>query len=520
MVEVSIISLIYKSKKLADWIYESVIEFTPMIKQGTAEFFFVANDPTDDLLNHLITKKYPFILNENEKLSDEELFKKGYGAPEYMSRVYKGYNKGIINANGNRVVLVNSDNYFSPDWLENLLKYSDYKKVITSTLIEPGHIKHGVFPGAINKNFGNKSNNFKKSNFLQYVNKIKTSGLKSGGAYMPCLLYKNVAIYAGLYPEGNIRGEKYEDIKKYGDEYFFQKLNELGVIHFTSKDSLVYHLKEGEKDEPNGKKIKAIDVKKRKKTKKIKEIPSLKISNLNTFICHSPNHNNIIKKMLSKVSIILLTEKGSKTIYKSVKSLLDQTHENIEIIVINNGNEENKKLEKFLSKFPEKIKYFKKEKGHICWSIDFGIEQITGEYFCWLNHYEMYEKNKIEEQFKLLSNVEDDFSIAYCSSYDDDLINSSTMLIPKHAIKKSIFFDENFKNIQDLEKWKLIFPKYNFLKTNDKFVKNFYLNKNTKVDHISNNKIKQNLRNIFYKVDKIVPSKIRKKVKEKIKKYI
>jgi glycosyltransferase involved in cell wall biosynthesis len=220
-----------------------------MIKSGDAEFFFVANDPTDVVVSHLAGKKYPFIININKKFTEEELFAKGYGIPEYMNRVYKGYNQGILHARGERVVLINSDNYFSPDWLENLIKYSDMKKVISCTLVERSHEKFGVFPGAIEHNFGSNAENFKEDEFIDFTYKFKKTGLRSGGAYMPSLLYKDVAMYAGLYPEGNIASESKDVIRRYGDEEFFDRLAKIGVKHFTAKDSISYHLKEGERED-------------------------------------------------------------------------------------------------------------------------------------------------------------------------------------------------------------------------------------------------------------------------------
>src|ERR1035437_2120346 len=144
MVEITIVCLIYKSKRLAEALYESVVKYTPMLASGQAEFLFVANDPTDEVMEFLKSKDIPHCLNMNEHLSDEELFSMGIGAPEYMRRVYQGYNLGILKAKGQKVVLINSDNFFSRDWLENLLKYSDYQKVVCSTLVEPGQGKIGV----------------------------------------------------------------------------------------------------------------------------------------------------------------------------------------------------------------------------------------------------------------------------------------------------------------------------------------------------------------------------------------
>lgn len=147
MLKLSIICLVYKSTKLADWVWESAHKYTPMLQSGEADFLFVANDPEDYVVAHLIKKGYPFIINRNRRYTEEELFAMGYGVPEYINRVYKGYNQGILHAKGERIVLVNSDNFFSPDWLENLVKYSEFKKVITSQLVERKHERYTeVFP--------------------------------------------------------------------------------------------------------------------------------------------------------------------------------------------------------------------------------------------------------------------------------------------------------------------------------------------------------------------------------------
>lgn len=258
MVKVSVVCLIYRSKKLADWVYDSLHEFTPMLNSGEAEFFFVANDATDDLIDHLNRKKYSYIKNNNFQYTDDELLCAGYAGPEYMSRVYKGYNKGILNAKGEMVVLINSDNFFSPDWLENLIKYSDRSNVVCSKIVERNHPKHHVFPSAYNKNFGDKPDNFKKDNFLKYVLQNKKTGLETHGAYMPCLLYKDIAIQAGLYPEGNLAAAAENIVSFYGDEEFYQKLSVMGIKHLTALDSIVYHLKEGELDEDSDEKEKKL----------------------------------------------------------------------------------------------------------------------------------------------------------------------------------------------------------------------------------------------------------------------
>jgi len=252
MVTISIASLIYKSKKYADWVHDSIHEFTPQLKRGEAEFFFVANDPTEELLAHLQQKGYKHYVNRNPMQTEEELFKMGYGAPLHINRVYRGYNKAIESAEGEIVVLVNSDNYFSPDWLENLLKYLSSKTIVCSKLVECINPKYGsVFPGAYHGEFGLHPDNFDKEAFLRFCERVKTTGLQFGGAYMPCAFYKRLAIQVGSYPDGNLAGASFNHVVATGDEVFFRKLSKAGIKHVTAMDSIVYHTKEGEMDELN-----------------------------------------------------------------------------------------------------------------------------------------------------------------------------------------------------------------------------------------------------------------------------
>lgn len=248
MVKISIISLIYKSTEFCDWVYDSVMEFTPKIKSGEAEFFFVANDPTEKVVAHLQRMGYPHVVQRNNVYSDADRFDAGYAKPEYIGRVYAGYNRGIIEAKGELIVLINSDHFFSPDWLEGLLKFSDRKNIVSSTLVERKHPDYDVFPGAIHGEFGNHPANFQKEHFLKFAAKIRKTGLEHGKAYMPCLFHRDNAILAGLYPEGNLADKSPDRVYQHGDVAFFSRLSKMGVKHLTSLDSVVYHLKEGELD--------------------------------------------------------------------------------------------------------------------------------------------------------------------------------------------------------------------------------------------------------------------------------
>lgn len=346
MVEISIVCLIYKSEQLAEALYESVLKYTPKLATGQAEFFFIANDPTEGVVNFLKSKNVPHYINVNEHLKENELFDKGFGAPEYMRRVYQGYNLGILKARGQKVVLINSDNFFSRDWLENLLKYSDYKKVVCSTLVEPGQEQAGVFPFAIEKDFGRTLEDFKEAEFQAFAEKNSKTGYTTGGAYMPCLLYKDIAIMAGLYPEGNLAGTSFDEISRFGDEYFYDRLKEFGVEHITAKDSMVYHLKEGEISEAT----KDLAPYKAAQTKSIRLNERLVVhpTNLIPYITPEVKHQGIIDELGKKVTTLIVEPDSAEEIESFLETIKNFEFKNLETILISNDKKLIKQYEKQL----------------------------------------------------------------------------------------------------------------------------------------------------------------------------
>lgn len=345
-VEISIICLIYKSAPLAQALYESVRKYTPKLASGQAEFFFVANDPSENVMKFLKSHNIPYYVNVNEHLSDERLFGMGFGTPEYMRRVYQGYNFGILKAKGQKVVLVNSDNFFSQDWLENLLKYSDYKKVVCSTLVEPGQDQAGVFPFAVEMDFGRTLDNFREDEFQAFAEKLSKTGYTSGGAYMPCLLYKDIAVLAGLYPEGNLAGKTFGEISRYGDEYFYDKLREFGVEHITAKDSIVYHLKEGEKSEATRDLIpyKASLTEHPLLNERLVVHPRDLIPYINPEV----KHKDILDGLARKATALILMPVDAEEVEGYLKTIKGLDFKNFEIVLITNDKKLAKKYEKQL----------------------------------------------------------------------------------------------------------------------------------------------------------------------------
>ncbi len=184
------------------------------------------------------------------------------------------------------------------------------------------------------------------------------------------------------------------------------------------------------------------------------------------------------------VSIIIPVYNGSNYLKEAVESALEQTYKNIEIIIVNDGSNDNGKTSKiaqsYVKNYPKTVKYFEKENGGVSTALNLAIKQMKGSYFSWLSHDDIYLPNKIEDQINYLKEIKNPDAIVY-SDYelidckgkiisecikDHEMllkkpeyallrgtINGITLLIPKKAFEKCGLFDENLRCVQDYVKW-------------------------------------------------------------------
>lgn len=236
---ISIGCLIYKSPEFADFVYDSLHEFTPQLRDGSAEFFFVVNDPEPGILEHLESRGYRHHIQENTKFTEEELLLKGIRPPDFLNRVYRANNRVFSEARGETVVLVHSDMAFSPGWLDALLGEVGPRRCVVSQLIEPvgeANLEYGSYVA----DFGHSPRTFEKALFLDAVEKRRTSGVRQGGMFIPFCAHATIWNECGGFSEGNPEGGPPAD-RALRDRYA-----RLGVETVTALDSIVYHFGRGE----------------------------------------------------------------------------------------------------------------------------------------------------------------------------------------------------------------------------------------------------------------------------------
>lgn len=106
----------------------------------------------------------------------------------------------------------------------------------------------------------------------------------------------------------------------------------------------------------------------------------------------------------SLVSVIIPVYNGSNYLRDAIDSVLLQTYPNIEIIVVNDGSNDNGMTEEVALGYGDRIRYFHKENGGVGSALNLGIEKMKGDYFSWLSHDDLYLPQKIDSQMRLLEN--------------------------------------------------------------------------------------------------------------------
>lgn len=176
------------------------------------------------------------------------------------------------------------------------------------------------------------------------------------------------------------------------------------------------------------------------------------------------------------VSVIIPTYNRSTYILEAITSSLGQTHNNCEIIIIDDGSTENTKA--FISQYLSnpKIKYFFQKNSGVSSARNKGLKESTGKYIQFLDSDDLISNKKIEKQVAFLE-VNKKFFGVYCDTYYfnrtiDNLITTyrkfeirsgsllnrltSSNFIPVNSMlirKPDVFFDELLTVSEDWDFW-------------------------------------------------------------------
>lgn len=122
--------------------------------------------------------------------------------------------------------------------------------------------------------------------------------------------------------------------------------------------------------------------------------------------------------MKIKVSVIVPVYNVERFIDKCLNSLVKQSLKEIEIIVVNDGTKDNsqKIIDKYVKKYPDKIKSYIKENGGQGSARNYGLKKATGEYIGYVDSDDFVEKDMYKKLYNKAK--ENNYDIVVCGNYN------------------------------------------------------------------------------------------------------
>lgn len=120
---------------------------------------------------------------------------------------------------------------------------------------------------------------------------------------------------------------------------------------------------------------------------------------------------------MKSVSVIVPFYNVENYIEKCLQTLVGQTLDDIEIILVNDGSKDRSKIvvDKFLKQHPEKIVYLEKENGGLSDARNYAIPYAKGEYIAFLDSDDYVEKTMYKDMYELAK--KEDSDMVECNFY-------------------------------------------------------------------------------------------------------
>ena len=119
---------------------------------------------------------------------------------------------------------------------------------------------------------------------------------------------------------------------------------------------------------------------------------------------------NLVRK---KVSVVIPCYNQGIYLKEAIKSIQEQTYKNYEIIVVNDGSNDEKSKEIINKLERENIKIFNKENGGLSNARNYGIKRSRGKYILPLDSDDKFEKTFLDKSVKIL-NKNKDIGVVTC----------------------------------------------------------------------------------------------------------
>jgi glycosyltransferase involved in cell wall biosynthesis len=193
---------------------------------------------------------------------------------------------------------------------------------------------------------------------------------------------------------------------------------------------------------------------------------------------------------MTKVSVIIPLYNGKKFIKETLRSVFNQTYKDFEVVIVNDGSTDNPESE--IKPYLSKIKYvIQPNSGCPAGAKNRGIAESSGEYLAFLDQDDLWLKDKLAEQAKILDNYPEIGLVTTNAIVFQDktkkrvgilwkkakkilspkeakskllkenfLLTSSAVMIRRKVLNTDKYFDDRLKLVDDYELWYRIAKKW------------------------------------------------------------
>jgi glycosyltransferase involved in cell wall biosynthesis len=122
---------------------------------------------------------------------------------------------------------------------------------------------------------------------------------------------------------------------------------------------------------------------------------------------------------MPEVSIVIPTYNSAAYLLEAVNSVLAQTFQDLEVIVIDDGSTDN--TEAAMSQFGPPVRYLRQSNGGVAVARNRGIEESRGRYVAFLDADDTWLPNKLERQFEAFKKSDNKVCYTAFTVVDSDL---------------------------------------------------------------------------------------------------
>jgi glycosyltransferase involved in cell wall biosynthesis len=176
------------------------------------------------------------------------------------------------------------------------------------------------------------------------------------------------------------------------------------------------------------------------------------------------------------ISVVLPVYNAEQYVKDTIKSILIQSYQNFELIIINDGSTDNS--EEYIVQFKDtRIKYIKNEKNlKLIQTLNLGLSVAKGKYIARIDADDIALPNRFEKQIDFLENnleygivgsfaetfgskkekltfVQEDLEIRFALLTHNPFVHSSVMIRNQILIKNKLSFDLNQLHVEDYDLW-------------------------------------------------------------------